>query len=132
ADQLTNFRHRFAGVDLSFAHHKNLSPYDVLVVASLISAESARTTDDAKVASVIYNRLHAHMMLQFDSTTRYATGNYNHPLTVSQLNSPSPWNTHTHTGLPPTPIDNPGLTDINAAAHPAPTKFLYFVSRPCA
>ena len=58
------------------------------------------------------------MPLQLDATTRYATGNYTKPLTRSQLNSRSPYNTRTHVGLPPTPIDNPGLAAIQAAAHP--------------
>jgi peptidoglycan lytic transglycosylase G len=80
---------------------------------------------------VIYNRLADGMMLQFDSTTRFATGNYTRPLTVSQLHSRSPWNTHTHVGLPPTPIDNPGLAAIQAAAHPARTDYLFFFTRPC-
>jgi uncharacterized YceG family protein len=83
------------------------------------------------VASVIYNRLAAGMPLQIDATTRYATGNYTSPLTVSQLSSPSPYNTRIHKGLPPTPIDNPGLASIEAAAHPAHTNYLYFVVKPC-
>ena len=71
------------------------------------------------------------MMLQFDSTTRYATGNFTRPLTVSQLHSPSPYNTHTHVGLPPTPINSPGLAAIQAAAHPAHTNYLFFFTKPC-
>ena len=59
------------------------------------------------------------MMLGLDSTTQYATGNFTRPLTVSQLHSRSPYNTRTHVGLPPTPIDNPGLASMQAAAHPA-------------
>ena len=72
------------------------------------------------------------MPLQIDATTRYATGNFTKPLTASQLNSRSPYNTRTHNGLPPTPIDNPGLASIQAAAHPAHTHYLYFVAKPCA
>jgi UPF0755 protein len=81
---------------------------------------------------VIYNRLARHMPLQIDATTRYATGNYTQPLTQAQLNSPSPYNTRIHPGLPPTPIDSPGLAAIQAAAHPAHTDYLYFVVKPCA
>jgi len=83
------------------------------------------------VSSVIYNRLHDGMPLQLDSTTRYATGNLTKPLTVSQLNSSSPYNTRNHTGLPPTPIDSPGLASIEAAARPARTGYLYFFAKPC-
>jgi UPF0755 protein len=71
------------------------------------------------------------MPLGLDSTTQYATGNFTKPLTVSQLHSPSPYNTRTHTGLPPTPIDNPGLASMQAAAHPAQTNYLYFFATPC-
>ncbi len=130
-DQLRAFKQNFAKVNLNYARSKHLTPYDVLTIASLIEAEAATSRDRPLVASVIYNRLADGMMLQFDSTTRYATGNYTRPLTVSQLHSRSPWNTHTHLGLPPTPIDNPGLAAIEAAAHPAHTNYLFFFTRPC-
>jgi UPF0755 protein len=130
-DQITAFKQNFAKVGLGYAHRKHLTAYDVLTIASLIEAEADRERDRPLVASVIYNRLADGMLLQFDSTTRFATGNYNHPLTVSQLHSRSPWNTHTHTGLPPTPIDSPGLASIQAAAHPARTNYLFFFARPC-
>jgi UPF0755 protein len=83
------------------------------------------------VASVIYNRLADHMLLQMDSTTRYATGNFTKPLTESELKSTSPYNTRTQQGLPPTPINSPGLAAIGAAAHPARTNYLYFFTKPC-
>jgi uncharacterized YceG family protein len=130
-DQLQDFKRRFATVNLSYARSQHLTAYDVLIVASLIQKEATTTHDYPLVASVIYNRLRLGMPLQLDSTTQYATGNYNRPLTVSQLHSASPWNTHTHRGLPPTPIDSPGLAAIQAAARPAHTNYLYFVSRPC-
>jgi UPF0755 protein len=131
ADQLKDFKRRFAKVNLTAARHLHLSAYDVLKVASLIEAESSTNRARPLVASVIYNRLKDHMMLQFDSTTRYATGNFTRPLRVSQLNSPSPYNTHTHFGLPPTPIDSPGMASIQAAAHPARSRYLYFFAKPC-
>jgi UPF0755 protein len=131
ADQLTDFKRRFSTVNLSYAKAHRLTAYDVLIVASLVQAEAQTRHDFPLVASTIYNRLRINMPLELDSTTRYATGNYNHPLTVSQLHSSSPWNTHTHSGLPPTPIDSPGLSAIEAAAHPAQTDYLYFVSEPC-
>lgn len=131
ADQLKDFKRRFATVDLAAAHRMHLTAYDVLTVASLIEAESSTNRARPLVASVIYNRLKDHMMLQFDSTTRYATGNFTRPLKVSQLNSPSPYNTHTHFGLPPTPIDSPSMASIQAAAHPARSAYLYFFAKPC-
>jgi len=131
AAQLEDFKRRFATVDLAYARRHHLTPYDVLIIASLIEAEAASQAARPLVSSVIYNRLRDGMMLQFDSTTRYATGNFTRPLTVSELQSPSPYNTHTHFGLPPTPIDSPGLASIEAAAHPANTDYLYFFAKPC-
>jgi UPF0755 protein len=131
ADQLKDFKRRFATVNLASTRRLHLTPYKVLTVASLIEAESSTARARRLVASVIYNRLKDHMMLQFDSTTRYATGNFTRPLKVSQLESPSPYNTHTHFGLPPTPIDSPGMAAIQAAAHPAHSPYLYFFAKPC-
>ncbi|MGH2877697.1 MAG: endolytic transglycosylase MltG [Solirubrobacteraceae bacterium] len=131
ADQLRDFKARFAKVDLRYAHSKHLTAYDVLNIASLIEGEAARPHDLPLVASVIYNRLADGMPLGLDSTTRYATGNFNRPLTESQLHDPSPYNTRVHTGLPPTPINSPGMASIQAAAHPAKSSYLYFFAKPC-
>ena len=131
ADQLKDFKRRFATVNLAQPRRMHVSAYDVLIVASLIEGEAPLQPDRVKVASVIYNRLRAGMPLQLDSTTRYATGNYTKPLTESELQSRSPYNTRTHVGLPPTPINSPGLSALNAAAHPARTGYLYFFSKPC-
>jgi UPF0755 protein len=131
ADQLRTFRQVFSRVDLRFARRRHLTPYDVLIVASMVQAEAQTERDGPLVASVIYNRLRDGMPLQIDATTRYATGNYTHPLTQSELSSSSPYNTRLHPGLTPTPIDNPGLAAIRAAAHPASTNYLYFVVKPC-
>jgi UPF0755 protein len=130
ADQLRTFREVFSHVDLRFAERRHLTPYDVLIIASMVQGEAQTAHDGPLVASVIYNRLAAGMPLQIDATTRYATGNYTSPLTQSELNSRSPYNTRIHTGLTPTPIDNPGLAAIQAAAHPATTNYLYFVVKP--
>jgi UPF0755 protein len=131
ADQLRQFRREFATVGLGYSRGKHLTAYDVLIIASLVEAEAQTSHDRPLIASVIYNRLADHMPLQIDATTRYATGNYTSPLTQSQLNSPSPFNTRIHHGLTPTPIDSPGLASIEAAAHPARTNYLYFVVKPC-
>jgi UPF0755 protein len=131
ADQLTEFRKVFAGVNLADARRHHRTPYDVLTVASMVEGETPTAHDRPLIASVIYNRLRDGMPLQIDSTVRYAVGNYKTPITQSQLRSRSPWNTYTHKGLPPTPIDNPGLSSIQAAAHPASTNYLYFVAKPC-
>jgi UPF0755 protein len=130
-DQLRTFRQEFKHVDLGFARRKNLTPYDVLTIASMVQAEAQTAHDRPLIASVIYNRLAAGMPLQIDATTRFATGNYTKPLTVSQLSSGSPYNTRIHKGLPPGPIDSPGLASIQAAAHPARSNYVFFVVKTC-
>lgn len=130
ADQLKEFQQKFKQVNLAYARSKNLTAYDVLIIASLIEGE-AQTAHDARLtASVIYNRLRQGMDLGLDSTVSYATGNYG-ALTQKDLNSPSPWNTRNHAGLPPTPINNPGLQTIKDAAHPVKSDYLYFVNQVC-
>jgi uncharacterized YceG family protein len=131
ADQLQDFKRHFSGVNMNYAQSKHLTRYDVLIIASMIEGEAQTSGDRARVASVIYNRLRLGMPLGIDATTRYAVNNYTKPLTASQLNSPSPYNTRKHKGLPPTPIGNPGLASIEAAAHPAKTNYLYFVVKVC-
>jgi uncharacterized YceG family protein len=132
ADQLKTFKQQFAKVGLGYARSKHLTPYEVLIIGSLIEAETPTAHDRPLVASVIYNRLADGMALGLDATTQYATGNFTRPLTVSQLRSRSPYNTRTHVGLPPTPIDNPGLASLQAAAHPARSGYLFFFAKPCA
>jgi len=130
-DQLGTFHTEWSQVNLGYARSRHLTPYDVLIIASMVQAEAATARDRPLIASVIYNRLRLGMPLQIDATTRYATGNYTKPLTDAQLNSSSPYNTRIHKGLTPTPIDNPGLASMQAAAHPAQTNYLYFVVKPC-
>jgi UPF0755 protein len=131
SDQLRAFKQHFSKIDLAYARSRHLTPYEVLIIASLIEGEAATKHDRPLVASVIYNRLADGMALQLDSTTRFATGNYTKPLTVSQLHSSSPYNTRTHSGLPPGPINSPGMAALQAAAHPAHTHYLFFFTKPC-
>jgi len=130
-EQLQTFRQNFSKVNLSYARKKNLSPYDVLIIASMVEREAEVAKDRPLIASVIYNRLHDNIPLGIDSTLRYALNDWTKPLRVSQLASPSPYNTRNRQGLPPGPIGNPGLASIQAAAHPAHTKYLFFVVKPC-
>jgi UPF0755 protein len=131
ADQLTTFKKRFATVRMGYARSQHLTPYDVLIIASIIEKEAATAHDQPLVASVIYNRLRDQIPLGMDSTTRYEFNDYTKPLTQSQLSARSPYNTRLNKGLPPTPISNPSLAAIRAAANPARTNFLYFVVKPC-
>jgi UPF0755 protein len=131
AKQLTAFKQAFATVNMSWAKRHGFTPYDVLIVASIVEDETPSAHDRPLIASVIYNRLRQGTPLQMDSTVRFAVDNYTTPITQSQLASSSPWNTYIHRGLPPTPIDNPGIGSLRAAAHPANTNYLFFVAKPC-
>jgi UPF0755 protein len=131
--QLSAFAENWSKVDMSYARKKNLTPYDVLIIASLVEKEALVPDERPKIARVIYNRLHAGMNLGIDATTRYGLhvpGTKS--LTESDLQSNNPYNTRNPniTGLPPTPIANPGLASMQAAAHPAPGDWLYFVRKP--
>jgi UPF0755 protein len=131
ADQLQEFSSKWSTVHLGYAKSKNLTPYDVLTIASMVEGEAQVPSERPLIAAVIYNRLHANMPLQIDATTRY--GLHIPPtqsLTQSELNSDNPYNTRNRRGLPPTPINNPGLAAIEAAAHPAHVDYLYFVRKP--
>ena len=128
--QLADFKKKIKKVNLKYAKSKNLTIFDVVTIASMIEREAGVPKQRKLVASVIYNRLHEGMTLGIDSTIRFATGNYEQPLTQSELESESPYNTRTHAGLPPGPINSPGLAALNAAAHPAKTQFLFYVNNP--
>jgi UPF0755 protein len=128
--QLEDFKNRIAGVNMKYARSKNLTVFDVVTIASMIEHEAVGEGDRKKVARVIYNRLHEGMPLGIDATTRFATGNYTEPLTESELAVESPYNTRAHTGLPPGPIDSPGLASIEAAARPAKGEYLFYVVEP--
>ena len=128
--QLQDFKRRIKGVNMKYAKSKNLTVFDVLIIASMVQHEAGVSSQFKDVASVIYNRLHEGMPLGIDSTIRFATGNYTQPLTESELAIDSPYNTRTNAGLPPGPIDSPGLEAIEAAAHPAKTGYLFYVTTP--
>ncbi|HVX34260.1 MAG TPA: endolytic transglycosylase MltG [Solirubrobacterales bacterium] len=128
--QLADFKKKIKHVNMKYARSKNLTVYDVLTIASIIEHEAGLPSQRRQVASVIYNRLHEGMTLGSDATVRFAVHNYTKPLTQSQLESSSPYNTRVHAGLPPGPISNPGIATIEAAAHPAKTKDLFFVTSP--
>lgn len=131
AEQIEFFNANWAKVDLAFAKSKNLTPYDVLIIASMVEKETIAPEERPKVAAVIYNRLKAGMPLGIDATIRYGLDvPGTEALRVSQLESDNPYNTRNRTGLPPTPIANPGLASMQAAAHPADVNYLYFVRKP--
>ena len=131
ADQLAAFRKNFARANLSYARSKNLTPYDVLKIASMIEKETVAPAERKLVSAVIYNRLRNKMPLGIDATLRYGL---NIPgtksLTKAAIASDNPYNSRRFLGLPPTPVANPGLASIKAAAHPAKVDYLYYVRIP--
>ena len=131
ADQLAAFERRWRTVDLRGARARNRSPYDVLTVASMVERETVAPEERRLVAAVIYNRLRLDMPLGIDATLRYGLGiPGTRPLTKTQLRSSTPYNTRRFKGLPPTPIGNPGLPSMRAAARPANVDYLYYVRKP--
>jgi cell division protein YceG involved in septum cleavage len=126
--QITAFKENFGGAEVARARAERVTPYQLLTIASMVEREALLPGDRPKVAAVIYNRLRGGMPLEVDATIRYALNDFTHPLTEAQLKTESPYNTRTHRGLPPTPISNPGLASIEAAARPARVSYLYYVA----
>jgi UPF0755 protein len=106
------------------------TPYELLVLASIVEKETAVEADRTKVAAVFVNRLRKNMLLQSDPTTIYGLGEkFDGNLRKRDLQADTPYNTYTRAGLPPTPISLPGQAALKAVANPGATKALYFVSR---
>jgi UPF0755 protein len=130
-EQMSAFESRWRGIDLRRARVGNLNAYDVLTIASMIEREAAVASERRLVSAVIYNRLKADMPLAIDATLRYGLGvPGNRPLTRAHLRSRTPYNTRRHRGLPPTPIGNPGVPSMRAAARPAGRNYLFYLRRP--
>lgn len=125
-----NFDKKYATIGTS-----KYSQKEIVTVASIVQREVHFPEDEPIVASVLYNRLDIGMALQVDPSVQYAVGYYplqktwwKKNLSVDDLKINSPYNTYLNPGLPPTPISNPGLTALQAAAHPADTNYMYYVS----
>jgi uncharacterized YceG family protein len=128
--QLAAFKENFATVDLTRARRRNLSGYEVLIIASMVEREAQLAKERPLIAAVIYNRLKDGTPLGIDATTRYALHKPSGALRRSELEIDSPYNTRRRAGLPPTPIGNPGLASMRAAAAPADVRYRYFVVKP--
>ena len=130
-DQLRAFRRNWRKVGMRYARSKSLTPYDVLIIASMIEKEAVAPEERKLVAAVVYNRLRNRMPLGIDATIRYGRNvPGTEPLKQSDIESDGPYNTRKRLGLPPTPISNPGLASMQAAARPARVDYLYFVRKP--
>jgi UPF0755 protein len=127
--QLEAFKETMAGIDMTRARKANLTAYDVAIIGSMVEREAKVARERPLVAAVIWNRLRLGMPLQIDATVQYALPQHKTSLTYADLNTPSPYNTYLHTGLPPTPIANAGAASLEAAANPARVDYLYYVAR---
>lgn len=106
------------------------SPYEALILASIIEKETGRAEDRSRIAGVFINRLKAGMLLQTDPTVIYGMGeNYQGRIRKRDLTTDTPWNTYTRAGLPPTPIALPSKASLLAALHPETHDYYYFVAR---
>ncbi len=127
--QLTAYADRTAGIDYRAARSKNLTKYDVLILASMVEREVRVPEERRIVAGVMYNRLRNGMRLDIDATVQYALGFWKTELTATDLDNDSPYNTRKFPGLPPGPICNPGEASILAAANPVQTDYIYYVAK---
>ncbi|MDN3358051.1 endolytic transglycosylase MltG [Actinomadura sp. DC4] len=130
---VTQFKKVAADIDLEGEAQRNhMSPHDVVVIASLVQAESGTSEDMPKISRVIDNRLHNSQLylhkLQLDSTVMYALGKYGIVASGNDLKSTSPYNTYANPGLPPGAISNPGEDALKAALNPAKGPWTYFVT----
>jgi UPF0755 protein len=106
------------------------TPYEALIMASIVEKETGQDADRPRVASVFVNRLRLGMRLQTDPSVIYGLGDaFDGNLRRRDLEADTPWNTYTRAGLPPTPIAMPGLASLRAALHPEASRYLYFVAR---
>jgi uncharacterized YceG family protein len=128
--QLDAYEQNVKSVPMKTARRRNLTRYDVLIIASMVEREAQLKRERPLIAAVIHNRLREGTPLGIDATIRYDINNWARPLRVSELERDTPYNTRTRRGLPPTPIGNPGVDSIKAAANPANVKYLFFVRKP--
>jgi UPF0755 protein len=104
------------------------TPYEALILASIVEKESAIAEERPLIAGLFTNRLRKKMRLQTDPTVIYGIENYDGNIRFRDLRKDTPYNTYTRHGLPPTPIALPGREAIHATLHPEKTEYLYFVA----
>lgn len=124
---LEQFDTEVADLPWGNAEDLGLTPYEVVVVASMIEEEAKLAEERPVIAGVIYNRLREEMVLGIDATLLYDDPTPDGQLSSSDLEHDSPYNTRIRAGLPPTPISSPGLASLEAALEPADTEFFYYV-----
>ncbi|MEX2586505.1 MAG: endolytic transglycosylase MltG [Actinomycetota bacterium] len=128
ARMIQEFDERTRDLGLSEPNDFGLSPYEVLVLASLVEEEAKADEERRRISAVIHNRVESGMALGIDATIQYAVDKYHgEPLTVSDLAIDSPFNSRTNAGLPPHPISSPRAGSIEAALNPADDDATYYV-----
>ena len=126
---MSRFRQVYTPELQARAAELKMTEREVLILASIIEKETGQDDERPLISAVFHNRLKKKFPLQSDPTVIYAIPNFDGNLTRAHLTTPTPFNTYTKAGLPPGPIANPGLKSILAALYPAPTRYLYFVSK---
>ncbi|MDH4120925.1 MAG: endolytic transglycosylase MltG [Deltaproteobacteria bacterium] len=111
------------------APEAGLTPYQALVLASIVEKETGLASERPMISGVFHNRLKIHMPLATDPAVIYGVPNFDGNLTRRHLTTPGPYNTYINQGLTPTPITNPGLDAIQAAMKPARVEYLFFVAK---
>jgi UPF0755 protein len=124
---LAQYQFETGSLDYSFTEDKGFTRYDILIIASMIEKEAYVPEERALISAVIHNRLDINMALGIDATLCYFLDKWDGNLTETDLEIDTEYNTRLYTGLPPTPICNPGLASIEAALNPADVDFLYYV-----
>ncbi|MHB1345946.1 MAG: endolytic transglycosylase MltG [Candidatus Humimicrobiaceae bacterium] len=124
---LSQYQLETSNLDYTFATENDFSAYDILKIASMIEKEAYIPEERTLISSVIHNRLKINMALGIDATLTYFLDKWNSPLTESDLQTDTPYNTRLYAGLMPTPICNPGIESIRAALNPEETDYLYYV-----
>ncbi len=129
---VNEFDKQATAVELSArAQQLGVTPYEAVIVASMVEAEASAPGDRDKIARVIYNRIEQGMKLEIDATVLYALGEHKEELTQSDLAIESPYNTRLYEGMPPTPIGASGAASLEAAVNPADGEWLFYVLSDC-
>lgn len=129
AMMVANFKKKLAEKLMNIPTQLGLSKYQALTLASIVEKETGKAEERPLIAGVFYNRLRVNMPLATDPTIIYGIANYDGNIRKIDLETDGPYNTYLRPGLPPTPIANPGLKSIEAVLNPAPSDYLYFVSK---
>ena len=123
------FKERAAPMLQQGAGKVGLTPYQAMVLASVVEKETGAAHERPMIAGVFHNRLRSNMRLDSDPTVIYGIKNFDGNLTRRHLRTPTPYNTYRMKGLPPTPITNPGMAAFKAVLDPAPVEYLFFVGK---